>query len=190
MGDRTLPFQRGTTWKDGNTASTSTPNVTVAGQSYDSSETDREVGTGLATGHATRLIALRAIGVPATITQDYIGWPMSTASTIAVGTGYRANTHTGPSGGRFYLLDDAMATGAQVAQGDIAYFVEKGPARARVSVTYSAILRGDQLVFMTRGALRKARTLIDADEFVYAVAMDAATTTGVRKQVLVGQGKP
>lgn len=199
--DNSLPFMRGSTWKDGNTASTAVPNIACLGAAYPTTDGGENVVKpnpihagatnvkyavvgGHGTGMAMELKVIANLSGSA-ISLTRAGLKASTGNTNKPGYGINVTPGDGGLGTTLaYLADDAYASGTTIAAGDCFYAVAKGPVLARVSVTPTAIVRGDPLVWNGSGRLRKAGTNANNHSIV-ATAMISATTNNTTKLVFM-----
>ena len=204
--DNSLPFERGATWKGGNTASTDVPNIGCLGARYPTTDGGENVikpdaiHTGSTNikyavigGHGTGMaMELKVIAnlTASAISLTRAGLKASTANTGKPGYGVNVTPGDGGLGTNLaYLADDAYASGTTIAAGDCFYAVSRGPVLARVSVTPTVIVRGDPLVWNGSGRLRKAGTNANNHSIV-ATAMQSATTNNTTKLVHMNGNGP
>lgn len=173
--DNVMPFERGTTWKDGNTASTAVPAVNIHGAIYENRDDESEVDYGHRSAAPIRLRAtVNRSG--STITYGYTGLRYSTLTSVAPLTAVNGAVAAAAIGG--CLVDDRYSSGFTIAAGDIFWSVAGGPVRARMSTRGGSISVGNPLSFTTGAKLRAMRT---SEGKIIAEALEACTTEGVIK---------
>lgn len=175
--DNSLPFERGVTWKDGNTASTAVPNVNMAGRVFPTGDDESVVGKGHNSAIPIKLVVL-ANRSGGNVTLSRTGLRFSTLTST---TPYTAVNGAAAVGARGFIPDDRYTSGQVIANGDLFYGVKEGIARARMSTRGGNIAVNDSLSFTTGSKLRKVAT----SAVVIAQAMEACTTENVSKNVNV-----
>jgi len=177
--DQSLPFERGKTWKDGNTGITATPNVQFLGTVFPTTDGESDINTGHNTG---RSMELRAIVALAATTLTKRGLRASTLNTQSSYWGFNGSGDNGVGTGSAFVPDDRYDSGTAIAQGDIIYAIARGPARVRCSVTAGNWAVGSPLSWTGGGNLRIAGTAT-GNHHIVAIAREVATTVNVAKLV-------
>lgn len=187
--DGNLPFDRGTTFKDGFTASTAVPHVAlqIAGNAY---QTNDDSEDGHDTGQVIELMPVvnRSGGA---LTLSRAGVRISTLNTHAINDSVNkagpANNTAGNGLNYAWVPDDRYTSGQSIGQGDLFYVIKRGAAKCRMSTRggNNIIAANDALCWTTGGTLRDVATLANAQ--VVAIALETATTANVQKLVRVIQ---
>lgn len=181
--DGILPFERGTTFKDGFTASHAVPAVaaSIAGSEFPVVDDSEGHGTGQ-TVVLMPLIAQTGITINRRLVRAS---SLNTRSAFqAVNGSAAAGGSTGiVLGGLAYLPDDRYTSGTSIVAGDIFHVVKKGPCLANLNTRGGNIIVGDRLVAQTGGHLRKASGT--TEQHVIAIAMDTCNRVSATKMVNV-----
>lgn len=181
--DGNLPFDRGTTFKDGFTASTAVPHVAlqIAGNAY---QTNDDSEDGHDTGQVIELMpVVNRSGGALTLTRT--GVRISTLNTHTIGNSVNGVGAAGHGTRSAWLPDDRYTSGQSIGQGDVFYVTKRGLSKARLSTRGGNISVNDQLCWTTGAKLRAVRTF--SNPAVVAIALQAATTELVQKLVKVVQ---
>lgn len=182
--DNSLPFERGVTWKDGNTASTAVPNVYLGGRVFPTGDNESVVNKTHGGSMVQELVAL-VNRASASVTLSRTGLRVCTLNTISPGSSFNGLVGSAADAARGgWIPDDHYTSGQVIAVGDVMYGVARGIVKARMTTRGGSIIVGDPLSFSTGGKLRKLGT----SQCVIAVAMEACTTELVNKNVRVVDG--
>lgn len=186
-----LPFARGTTWKDGNTASTagsvaSQPGTIVVCDQKSAPEAMRHS----VNFDQQQLIILRnrtsaAIKRGASGREDSRLWKLRASSAYGFGN----VTTVAAFGDMGYPIDDAMVTSKGIAVGDDGYFTVKGFARLTLITAVSACVPGETRLIARTGGYVGPQTAAGTIKHTIGVAMETVTAaTAGKRTILVLMG--
>jgi hypothetical protein len=163
MSERSLPFERGETWR-GNTGSTTAPTTKLAGRVFTCNDADRAVGEGHGSGAPVQLVILKNTATTA-ITPSSGRKGQRISQTTGVEGAFCIKGAVTAPGKPGYLLDDAhqLRTKLGVGQNDYVYGVAFGPATGELRSSPGSLVAGiTPLAFTTNAQIRAAEAETDA----------------------------
>lgn len=181
-----LPFQRGTTWKDGFTSTTAGAANSPRGRVFLASDQDRPPNKRHNKSVDPEELILLRNRSGATIKRGASGredsrlWKLRMSSAAAHGD----ITTVGAFGNMAYGLDDAMDTSKGVAVGDDALFIRKGLTRLTLITAVSAMAPGDRIMCRTGGYIGPY-TIAGTFKNVIGISLETVTESTAGKRTIL-----
>src|SRR5690349_3144853 len=179
-----LPFIRGTTWKDGNTALTAGANNGLPGKAYLTDDKSAPAGRGRNVRADKELLVLRnrtaaAIKGGASGVEQRLLYELRASSAF----GHGSIVSNAIFGRRGYPIDDAMVTSKAIAVGDDGYFVRRGFNRVTLLTGMGTCSPGITRMIARTGGFAGRHVRTGSPE-VLGVFMETATASAGKRTVL------